>query len=262
MFVYLELVKMAFLRRFMYRGDTLLQIVAFMLRLFIFISIWQALFQSGVIAELSLVEMFSYLVLAELLNALSDSRVGAKISESIGDGSVIVDFIRPLDFKLQHFASDLGENLYRLIFNALPTCILVALVWGFKLPSSPLTVLLFLPSLILGVAISFHIDYLFALLTFWVQRSSHFDRVSKALFMLFSGTTIPLWFYPDGLREFALALPFSYITFQPLSIYLEKHTPEQSLIIIAIQAGWLLALVALSQWLWFRAQQHLTINGG
>ena len=52
------------------------------------------------------------------------------------------------------------------------------------------------------------------------------------------------------------------INFTPAALYLGKATGAEAAKLLALQAGWTFALLALGQWAWQRSQQRITIQGG
>ena len=79
---------------------------------------------------------------------------------------------------------------------------------------------------------------------------------------LLSGLLIPTTLFPEPLRSILLASPFPHINFTPAALYLGKATGAEAAKLLALQAGWTLALLALGQWAWQRSQERITIQGG
>ena len=48
--------------------------------------------------------------------------------------------------------------------------------------------------------------------------------ITDSLFTLFSGLSIPLWFYPQWLEKFCGYLPFRLTVYEPVCIWLGRYT--------------------------------------
>ena len=112
------------------------------------------------------------------------------------------------------------------------------------------------------MAISFTISFLFGVIAFWLKTAEYASFLQSACHALFSGGVVPLWFYPEALRNVAMFLPFRFTIFEPVAIFLGSYTVEQALQILLYQAVWLVGLTVLERCLWFGIQRHLVIQGG
>ncbi len=79
---------------------------------------------------------------------------------------------------------------------------------------------------------------------------------------LFSGSFVPLWFYPDWLYAISACLPFRLIFFEPISIFLGRYAVEDMLQIVLLQLVWLAVLYAAGVWVWSKAQTKVMVHGG
>ena len=77
---------------------------------------------------------------------------------------------------------------------------------------------------------------------------------------LFGASAIPLWFYPDWLAKVSLFLPFRYISYEPILIFLGES--ESPLTAIILQLAWLAVLFLIEKLVWRRAERKLIVQGG
>ncbi len=261
--IYWEFVKKSFSQKFMYRADSYIQIFGTLVKLFILMSAWTALYQGKTeINGITLADMISFVTINIVVSALTNSRVAEKIAVKVNDGSIAVDFVKPISFRFFMLADELGENLYRAVFNTIPACLFATLLWGFRLPADPVRLGVFLLSLINGIVLVMYLNYVFGLLAFWFKTAFHINWFMGALYELFSGTFVPLWFYPKILFNISVFLPFRYISFEPISIFLEKISLMDSLKVIVWQLIWILILAGLDNFIWGKAQSKVTVHGG
>ena len=87
--------------------------------------------------------------------------------------------------------------------------------------------------------------------------------MKHVIVLLFSGATIPLAFFSEGLRRVVDLLPFRAIYDAPLTILLSKNgITEDVLCTIAIQIVWVIILEILSRGFWKISLRQITVNGG
>lgn len=263
MSMYLEFLKKSFRQRYIYRANSYIFIFSSIFSLFVKVSVWSALIGTGnTVQGISYGDMVSYVIINTLLLSLVYSSIGQKLAAKVQDGSIANDFLRPVNLKYSLIFEQFGSNIFSTIFGTLPVCIISIIFLQFKLPSNPINFLLFLISMINGIALIFYINYTLGLLSFWFKSSFYIDWFQRAFFQLFGGTFVPLWFYPEALYAVSKILPFRLISFEPISIYLGKLNTSESINIILLQLIWIIVLVAIEKLLWIKAQKVVTVQGG
>ena len=261
--VYLEVLKRSFQQLFTYKANSYLNILGAVTSLFIQISLWHALMGNrGPVDGISFQNMFHYLIINTLVLSLVDSNSGDELGMKIRDGSIAIDLIRPISMKYFLFFQDLGKNLFKTVFTVLPVCLFSFIFFDFKFPSSPVAGGLFFVSIINGILIIFYINYIFGLLAFWLHTTWYIPWYTSALFRLFGGTFVPLWFYPPFLQRLCNVLPFRLVTFAPIEIFLERLTLRSSVFTIASQGIWIFILLIIERILWNLAQKKIIVQGG
>ncbi|MGQ4668469.1 ABC transporter permease [Metabacillus halosaccharovorans] len=253
---------LAFKEKYTYRFDFYISILASILVLLIQINVWEALYKGNNVNSASLNQMITYVLLSSIIFTLTKSEAGNKIGRKVEDGSIISDFTRPVNFKNYLFAEDLGNNFFQVLFISLPAVLIVSIFYGFSWEGDAVIILLFLSSLVLGMIIAFYIKYIIGLFAFWLETSWYIPFFIGAVFELFSGSTIPLWFFPEWLATISYILPFRLIFFEPISIFLNKYSYGDSILIVGIQLVWLLLLVIIEKLIWFYAQKKVVVHGG
>lgn len=254
-------VRRAFLEKYTYRFDFYISLIGSFISIMIQISVWSSLLSSGN-NDISIDQMLNYLILTIIITNLTVSNVGQKIADKVNDGSIIADFMRPVNIKYYLWAEDIGQNIFKLLFIAVPTIVVTVLFYQVALPSDLIHLSLFIVSLLFAVIISFHIQFILGLFAFWLQNPWYISWFHSAFYTLFSGSVVPLWFYPDTLYNVSLLLPFRLIIFEPINIFLGKNSYTDNLKILAIQLAWIILLVLIQRFVWLRAERNVTINGG
>lgn len=261
--LYLNVAWVAFRQRLVYKADVAMGVFSQFVILFVQISVWQALFASGPSANgVTLQDMVTYVVLGALVYSFTRSGIDYRIAERVQDGTIAIDFVRPVHFKYYMMSEDAGENGFRTLFTALPACLFGALYWGLRFPEDPWTLLLSVATLAGGTVLIYQLNYVLGLLSFWFKESYHVDWLFGAMQAVFSGGLVPLWFYPPLLRTVSRLFPWQLVSFAPLAVFLEKYDHTAAFRVLGLQALWLLILVAAERALWLKAQEKIEIYGG
>jgi ABC-2 type transport system permease protein len=79
---------------------------------------------------------------------------------------------------------------------------------------------------------------------------------------LFSGSVIPLWFFPDWLERFAGYLPFQGIYFVPNAIFVGELSGQALLTALLTQVVWALICYGLLRFVWAKASMKIVVQGG
>ena len=259
--MYWVLMKCCFRQQIQYKWNLLFQIIGDWLAVYIKICIWQAILNAGGIKNISFKTMVSYSVIAAMVNGLLRSRIAEELADRFRTGMIAIDFIRPISLKWYYFFGQLGENLYHVLFEGIFIAAVSFFLWKLPVPG-PGTVLIFFISLTLGILIMFSIQYTIGLLVFWMKDGTYTRMTADALFLLFSGIDIPLWFYPDWLKSFCDVLPFSYVAYKPVAIWLGMEEADQWQKLLLIQLTWMLILFMAERMIWKRIQSSIEIQGG
>ncbi|MFI8853757.1 ABC-2 family transporter protein [Streptomyces sp. 891-h] len=181
--------------------------------------------------------------------------------ERIRNGDVAIDLYRPIDLQLWWLASDLGRAAFQLLGRGVVPLAVGALAFDLALPASPLRWLLFLPSVLLAVVVSFALRYLFALCGFWLLDATGLNALSSLLSLFFSGMVLPLTVFPGALGEVARLLPWSATLQVPADVLMGTQ-PGSAAAGLAFQAGWALVLLTAGRLLQTVATRKVVVQGG
>jgi ABC-2 type transport system permease protein len=179
----------------------------------------------------------------------------------IRDGSIATDLARPLDPQRYWLAFDLGRAPYHFIFRGFLPFLFGALVFDLRYPAAA-NVVLFLVSLALAVVVSFGFRFLYNSAAFWLVDVRGVVTVALTISIFFSGTVLPLAFFPSWLRTLAHALPFASIMQTPVDLWLGKYGALSTVGLIALQVFWALVLLGLGRLALRAGARKLVVQGG
>jgi ABC-2 type transport system permease protein len=245
-----------------YRSAAWIHVAASMVSISIQASIWTALIGSGSADGITRDQMVTYAILNSAMYAALFTGLYSDVDARLRSGDIGIDLLRPVRYPLVLLADQLGRAAYRLIFMVIPTVALAALAFGFSPPASVTSALGYVLVLPLTIVISYAIGYLIALLAFWYLTTFHFSWAIGALVTVFSGSVLPLWFFPGRWELVARALPFQFLGFVPAATWMGELAGADLVLTWLLGAAWAVTMLGLTTWLWTRAITRLVVQGG
>ena len=179
----------------------------------------------------------------------------------IRDGSIATDLVRPLNPQRYWLAFDLGRAPYHFLYRGVPPFVLGALVFEMHYPSM-LDAAAFAFSVVLAVVVSLGFRFLYNSAAFWLLDVRGVLTVSITLSLFFSGTVLPIAFFPSWLATVARALPFASIMQTPIDLWLGKRHGLALAGVLSLQVFWALALLGLGRLVLRAGTGKLVVQGG
>ena len=165
----------------------------------------------------------------------------------IRDGSIATDLSRPLNPQRYWLAFDLGRAPFHFIFRGHPAVPDRRVRLRPPLPHAAARGRLRRSASFLAVVVSLGFRFLYNVGRVLDRRPPRRLASLGHRCLFFSGMTLPLAFFPDWLETFARVLPFASIVQVPIDVYLGKHTGLDLVGVLALQAAWAVALLALGR---------------
>ncbi len=238
------------------------EFVVQILFMMVFVAFWRAVYaNTTTLGGLNVGQAINYILLAQIIAPLAQSRLVFEFGELIRDGRIGLELLRPVDFQARYAVETL-TSLGVIVIQKLPLLVIAWAFLGLRLPSDPAAWGAFGLSLVLGSMVIFLTDWIFACLAFYSTETWGLSVVKIAVATFFSGALVPLQIMPSWLRSIALALPFSQGVAIPVS-FLSGITPASDLgPLLARQAAWLLGLGIASRLVFRHAVRKITVQGG
>ncbi|MCL2170853.1 MAG: ABC transporter permease, partial [Defluviitaleaceae bacterium] len=134
------------------------------------------------------------------------------IADSITDGGVVYDLVRPIGLYAKWFAASAAKRCARAVLRCMPILI-VALILPpplrLILPPSLAQFGLFIVSMILGLGVVVSFQMLLYATLFYTISPMGIRLMAVVLGDFLSGGIIPLPFFPDSIRGIVEILPFA-----------------------------------------------------
>ena len=183
-------------------------------------------------------------------------------AERVKTGEVALDLSRPYDYQGWWAAVAYGKALFYCWARGIPPFVVGALALDVRLPDQPWVWPAFLASVVLAVGVAFGWGFLLQLSAFWIVDVRGPNQIGWVAAHFLSGMFVPLFLFPDGAERVVRVLPFASMMQLPAEVFLGRHAGLDLLGVYAIQAAWLVALVAAGRLVMARAVRKVVIHGG
>jgi ABC-2 type transport system permease protein len=246
-----------------YRAAILVTLFTSALGYVVFFLVWRELYRSGTASALMpKAELFSYLLVAFVLNFLLSLQVENRFAQRLRQGLITSDLLRPLGFMPFQLAQAVGDVVMNLLF-ALPVYAAGYFFLGSDvLPRDASALTLGVVSVALALLVNFSISYLLVQLSFVTQTLYGVYFARAALHQAFSGVAAPLSTFPALLGVWASAMPFRHVIETPARILLGQAAPAEIPRLLLAQLAWGVGLLALSSAIFHSVLRRHQIQGG
>ncbi len=263
-----SVVKAGFKIAMAYKFDFLLGALTTPISLFIYYYLWKGIYSySGAVTlqGYTFEEMITYFVLSTIVGFFVWSNVDRWIENDILEGELVHYLLRPIDYIADSFYGEVGMKIMNLAVQGLPIVLLSHFVLG--LLFTGYAYLIFgIISLILASTIMFIISMTIGFFAFWLGRIQGISRMKRAFIVFMSGGMIPLTFFPSWFITASNYLPFQYIRYVPVNVYLGKYGFtaagfDNLFVMIGMQIVWVILLYLISRAVWNIALKKFAGSG-
>src|SRR3989344_5085695 len=196
-------------------------------------------------------EMFTYIILLTFVTSLTLSTQTHRVAEEINNGSLSNFLVKPISYIRYNFFRDIGDKAINTVCSFFEIALLLVFLKPlFFWQSDPLIIFLFFISLFFSVLLYFFISLILSFIGFWSREVWAPRFIFFIIVAFLAGTYFPLDILPLPLFRFLEFLPFTYLIFFPLKIYLGSIDPVVITKGFIISAIWVVILYYLSRKIW------------
>ena len=188
-----------------------------------------------------------------------------EINEQIMSGSVCYTLLRPVDLHFWCVCREMAAKIVGVVMRILPMILIQFVLpasWRLLPPDSPVGLLQFLLSLLIGFCVIAQVNMITAAVTMRTLDNKGFSGLINLVMMILSGNIIPLTLAPERLQAVLRWQPFAQMLDTPIRMYLHTASPGEWAMGVGVQLLWLAALTALSRGLWSRNIRRIELQGG
>lgn len=261
--MYLELAKRSFQQQFAYRAATLAGLFTNSVFGVMLSSVYLALYWDKAdgtsVAGFTAQQTVTYTWIGQALITPVIFWGWWLIIDTIRDGSVVMDFLKPMDYFRYWLSRDLGRASASVLIRSIPTLLIGALLFDLVWPESWQRWAAFLLSVPFAVIVSFCLRFMFNLWGFWLLDHRGLGALMILVAGVFSGHLLPIAWYPPAIRDVMNVLPFRSMLMTPVEIWLGQVSILQGL---GMQVFWTSVMVGCCYVLLHFAERKVVVQGG
>lgn len=258
--------KLVWIERMAYRVNFFLEILSGVVSSLIVVFLWLAIYRSAgrhIIGGYSIEEMVTYLLGAGLINSfILTTAENPETSQSIQDGTLSNLLIQPMSPYGIWFVRDLGSKAFLFVLGLLGYLGVFCIFRDYLVLSiGPGHFLFFLLSLMLAALLQFFLFEALSLLAFWVENTYGIRFTMRVIMEVVAGAIIPLSFFPHLVQKIFLLLPFPFLIYLPMRIYLGKIPLGEVPMALVQEAIWIVALAMVNVIVWKKGIRQYVAMG-
>jgi len=252
-----------------FKVDVFGTLIRMPIHIFIVVAIWTIIFKVSGATSIGGMEFAQFIVYIVMARMIAMTILGwdlvTHFDEYVVFGKLTQYLVRPINFLWWTFSLLIPKAVLTIVLGGVAYVLLSFILPLFGIvtqfyPSLPYLGMFFV-SLLLAVVLCFMFYYFVTQLTFWVGHMWYLMSGFYTMQNLLSGELIPLTVNPT-FHAVASFLPFKYMVFSPLFIFLEKYTLQEALRQIGIQIGWVIFFVMIIHVVYRKGLKRFESFGG
>lgn len=215
--------------------------------------LWDAVFRNGgVIFGYTKEKILAYVFLTLILRSLVLGQRSIDAAGEIADGRLTNYLLKPLNYHLYWFTRDLADKLLNIAFSVGEVILLYFILRPpLFIQTDLLTLLAFSFTIILAVVLNFLLGNISSYFAFWTPGNSWGFWFLYLVFQDFlGGVVFPLDIFPKAIYQIITYLPFPYLLFFPVNVYLGKIAGGDYFKGILIVGVWIMVAIYLMKKEW------------
>ena len=261
--VFGQFMRVGFVNTLAYRLRYYTGIVTYFIYVSVYYFIWRAIFQhSSRIADFDFGQILTYIAVGWIIRSFYFNNIDQDLANQVTEGALVMNLIKPVNLQMMLTAQALGQSVFRLALLTVPTAVVLLLVFPLRGPASGLHFLAFFVSVILSFFIVAGINFAAGTLAIRLKSILGLLRAKFFVLDLFSGLLIPISFFPHYCQVALAAMPFQYISYVPVLLYLGKLNGSAIFKALGWQLFWVIATLALGSAMWSWSSRKIAIQGG
>ncbi|HZJ83342.1 MAG TPA: ABC transporter permease [Clostridia bacterium] len=231
------------------------------------IFIYKAFYESGGQPQtISFSELTTYLWLQQaFLALLMLYDWDYELFDMITSGNISYELCRPCNLYWFWYVKLLSKRLASATLRFSPIIIIAFLLpatYRLSLPYSPVSFLLFIITMLLGLLLLVAISMLIYISVFKTMSPVGSMAFVGLTGEFFSGMIIPVPLMPEWLQRVCYIMPFRWTADLPLRIYSGNIRIDQGLVSIGVQLLWILILISVGSIMMKRITKRVVVQGG
>ncbi len=189
----------------------------------------------------------------------------SELLDKIRSGDIAYDMCRPVDMYGFYYVRIMAQKLMGSLMRAVPMLVVAFLLpsgWGMSFPASFLGLLAAIPALLLALLCVCALENITVAFTMKTLDPRGMQGLLNLLMITFSGNLFPLTLFPDSWQKVLRFFPYAQLLDAPIRLYTGEHAPSDAFGVYALQAFWVVVLIALGASMWNANKKRMIVQGG
>lgn len=210
----------------------------------------------------SQVLILTYVIGTAVMSAIVFSTRTYEIGENINSGNLSTMLTKPINYFGYWWFRDMGDKLANIAFSVGELLILFLILRPpLFIQTKPEYLLLTVITIILAIVLHFFIGAILGMIGFWSPEVWAPRFIFFILVQFFSGAVFPLDVFPKTIFTIFQFLPFPYLMFFPLKIYLGQLSVVEVTQGVIVTIVWIFILWYGVQLIWQKGLKIYTAYG-
>lgn len=237
-----------------YRLNFVMWRVRNVLRLIVVYFLWWAIFsERNSIFGYSETQLLTYVIASSIVAGIVFSTKTQDIGSEINSGDLSNLLLKPVNVFKYWLARDVGDKILNICFAFVEVGILILLLRPSVFIQTNFSILVFtFLAIIISLVLYFLISLLLSFFGFWTPDVWGPRFLFFIILEFFAGGLFPLDMLPKPIYNFLSLLPFNYLLFSPIKIYLGQLSLAAVFQGLLISVLWIIVLYKLVRKVWYK----------
>ena len=252
---YWSIFKISFEQEFAYKLNFIMWRVRNVFQIIITFFLWSTIFSNPntVVFGYDRAKILTYVFALMIVRAIVLSARAVDVSSDVAEGNLSNYLVKPISYFKYWLTRDFSSKALNLSFAAVEfAALFIILKPNFYLQTDIFVLLAFLLSLVVASFIYFFILFLVSAVPFWAPELGWASQFLVAIVVIefLSGSLFPIDVLPAGLQKAVMLLPFPYMIYFPVEVYLGKISGAAQIQGFVMSFVWFMALWYLMRYVW------------
>lgn len=260
---YWQILRNSWLSMFAYRANFIFWRIRIITDVLIGYFLWTSIFsQNKTVFGYSESHILTYIILISFTVGIVMSTVSYQVAYDIAYGRINTYLIRPVNFFFFLFSRDIANKVINSLFSFIEISVLFILLRPpFFLQNHIELIVLYAISLLLASILYFEINMLLSFIAFWSFDTWSLRFIFTILITFLGGMFFPLDILPVPIYKAVSLLPFAYLIFFPIKIYLGNVNTMYLVHGFIILIFWIIVLGFSMKKMWKKGLKIYTAQG-
>lgn len=261
---YLQILKTYWQEALFYRSILIFWLIVNLLPLIVYFYLWKAIFaQKAVVAGYTFGAMISYYLGVSIAAKLIQSHIADEISREIREGFISVYLLKPVSHFFSKYIGELAFKVLEAAIALIPYLLVIYLLKDYFVAPELKNIFWLILIVPLSYTLYFMFVYILGLFSFWLTETWGITSIFQLVFLnIAAGQLVPLDFFGKTINQILSFLPFKYLLYFPVNLYLGRITDIEILKGIGIEIFWIVIVAFLVRLIYQKGLKRYEAVGG